>query len=120
MDRVYLKFKIDRSIRIIVISFLFSLFSILTKLLHNNSILLVVGVMGFIAVITGLRAIVTTRRVEAGRFGTNEYEARELLKFIEKIYKEPHKGFDPPGGMKRFDEPLEESIVIPAGTRYAS
>jgi hypothetical protein len=49
-------------------------------------------------------------RVLAGRFGSNEYEARELLAFLKKMYEAEPTRFDPPSGLRHLDENLQTEV----------
>jgi len=120
IDYLYLKFTIDRAVRIGIIISIFLAFSLLTHLRHNEQTFLTISVAIVFGGAVALRAFLIYRRVISNVFGTNEYEARELLRFLTKMYKKLDKDFHPPGGMKLVIEPLEDGAAAPSGAEYAN
>ena len=119
VSRIFLLFNIDRTVRIVIVSFVFSAVSLLTNLFRGDQIFLGFGVIFLFVVAVILRTFLIHRRVATGHFGSNEYEAREILRFLIKMYTKHHKDFHPPGGMKRLIEPINDAVDLPSGAEYA-
>lgn len=118
IERVYLRFSIDRAARVGIIGVALSALCLLTSLYQSKGRYLIAGVILAYAALAIIRTVGIRRRVLAGLFGTNEYEARVLIKFLSGMYEKKRDPFEPPGGMRRFDE-QEEAIIIPAGAEFA-
>jgi len=118
IDRVYSRFAIDRTVRIVAVGLLFGAISLWTNLFYTKGSYLLVGIILSSVAVIVLRTVVIYRRVTSGYFGSNEYEARELLSFLNKLYQDAPKDFDPPGGMGRYNETVDR-VVIASGAEYA-
>jgi len=118
LDRVYLRFNLGRTIRVVVVTLLTCAVSFFWNLYQSRGSYLVSAILIGFVVIACLRAIILHLRVSSGRFGTNEYEARELLKFLTRMYEQDRMKFDPPKGMNPRDEEVE-MVVAPIGAEFA-
>ena len=118
LDRVYMFFNIDRTIRvIIVIAFLSILGALMSLAAHLEAWPLVCTAV-LVALIAASRIVIVYARVAAGQFGTTQYEARELLTFLSKMHESSRARFDPPGRLQRLVE-VAEPVSAPHNARVA-
>jgi hypothetical protein len=112
IDRLYLVFNARRAVRIVVALILLSSVSGLTHWVRGTQVRALIATAAFVALTTILRILAVRTRVSAGCFGTTEYEARELLRFLSKLYESPEVRVDPPGPLRRVVEEANR-VTIP-------
>jgi hypothetical protein len=118
LDRVYLFFNIDRTVRVVIVVVLLWIVGALMGLVNGQGAWPLTGTAVFLALIAGLRTVVIFARVSAGRFGATQYEARELLVFLSGMYKSSQAQFDPPGRLRRLVE-VAEPVTAPHNAQVA-
>src|ERR1700733_10723864 len=107
IDRVYMRFNLGRTVRLTIVLALWSILGIMgtsLRLLSYQELWAFVSIALCLATAAATRARVLSGRVSAGRFGTTEYEARELLRFLTKMHDSSQAGFDPPGKLRSHHE----------------
>lgn len=118
IDRVYLRFNIDRTIRVIIVLALLSTVCGLIPSLSGGQAWVSSGAAFLFALIAALRILVMRARISAERFGTNQYEARQLLAFLAAMYESAEGRFDPPGGLRRMLQAVE-TVAVPDNAEVA-
>jgi hypothetical protein len=99
IDRIYLDFNVNRTIRMIIVLLLWIGLGF-GPLLHTGQVWSLSGAAAFFATIATLRVLFIRIRVLGGRFGTTQYEARELLMFLSKLQRSLDGRVEPPGRMQ--------------------
>lgn len=121
IGEAYLAFEMNRGERLIVVCFILGLLSWSTGLFSMRG---QAGVLVFFLAFStfiGGRLYVLRYRVKNNLFGHNEYEARMLLVFLQKLYvNHRNENFPPPGKMKDRRETVEDAVTVPEAATFAT
>jgi len=107
IDRLYLRFNIDRTVRVIIVLTFWAMVGALARPRLGNGTLNLSGISALFAALAALRLLVIRTRVLDGLFGTTQSEARELLSFLRKLKDSSGAGFEPPSRMRPIPDALE-------------
>lgn len=115
IDQLYLTFNISRTIRLIVVLIVFTFVICLTGLVRGDAAWGSATVAASVCTAAWLRIRMVRARVSADQFGSTQYEARQLLGFLSKLYRYTGDQFDPPGPLHhRYEGELPSAVPLNA------